>query len=163
LHLIVSGAHLAPGFDLTVNTIQADGFEISKCIEMLLASDSPVGIAKSIGIGVIGFAQAFARLRPDILLVLGDCFEMHAAALAALPFNIPIAHIHGGEVTQGAMDDVLRHSLTKLSYLHIVSTPEYARRVAQLGEEAWRITISGAPSLDNLRAMALPTREQPET
>ena len=97
---------------------------------MLLASDSPVGIAKSIGIGVIGFAQAFARLRPDILLVLGDRFEMHAAALAALPFNIPIAHIHGGEVTQGAMDDVLRHSLTKMSHLHFVSTPEYARRVA---------------------------------
>lgn len=163
LHLIVSGAHLAPGFGLTISTIQADGFEIGERIEMLLASDSPEGIAKSIGIGVIGFAQAFARFRPDILLVLGDRFEMYSAALAALPFNIPVAHIHGGEVTQGAMDDALRHSLTKLSHLHFVSTPEYARRVAQLGEEAWRITISGAPSLDNLRAMALPTREQLET
>ncbi|MBE3119316.1 MAG: UDP-N-acetylglucosamine 2-epimerase (hydrolyzing) [Candidatus Atribacteria bacterium] len=163
LHLIVSGAHLAPGFGLTVNTIQADGFEIGDRIEMLLASDSPEGIAKSTGIGVIGFAQAFARFRPDILLVLGDRFEMHAAALAALPFNIPVAHIHGGEVTQGAMDDALRHSLTKLSHLHFVSTPEYALRVAQLGEEGWRITVSGAPSLDNLLAMALPTREQLET
>jgi len=163
LHLIVSGAHLAPGFGLTVNTIQADGFEIGERIEMLLASDSPEGVAKSIGIGVIGFAQAYARFRPDILLVLGDRFEMHAAALATLPFNIPIAHIHGGEVTQGVMDDALRHSLTKLSHLHFVSTPEYAQRVAQLGEEAWRITVSGAPSLDNLRAMALPTREQLET
>jgi UDP-hydrolysing UDP-N-acetyl-D-glucosamine 2-epimerase len=163
LHLIVSGAHLAPGFGLTVNTIQADGFEIGERIEMLLVSDSPEGVAKSTGIGVIGFAQAFARLRPDILLVLGDRFEMHAAALAALPFNIPVAHIHGGEVTQGAMDDALRHSLTKLSHLHFVSTPEYARRVAQLGEEEWRITVSGAPSLDNLRLMTLPTREQLET
>ena len=162
LHLIVSGAHLAPGFGLTVNMIQADGFEIGERVEMLLTSDSPEGIAKSIGIGVIGFAQAFARFRPDILLVLGDRFEMHAAALAALPFNIPVAHIHGGEVTQGAMDDALRHSLTKLSHLHFVSTPEYARRVAQLGEEAWRITISGAPSLDNLRVLVLPTREQLE-
>jgi UDP-hydrolysing UDP-N-acetyl-D-glucosamine 2-epimerase len=97
------------------------------------------------------------------LLVLGDRFEMHAAALAALPFNIPVAHIHGGEITQGAMDDALRHSLTKLSHLHFVSTPEYAKRVAQLGEEPWRITVSGAPSLDNLRAMVLPTREQLET
>lgn len=163
LHLIVSGTHLAPGFGLTVNTIQADGFEIGERVEMLLASDSPEGIAKSIGLGVIGFAQAYARFRPDILLVLGDRFEMHAATLAALPFNIPVAHVHGGEVTQGAMDDALRHSLTKLGHLHFVSTPEYARRVAQLGEEAWRITVSGAPSLDNLRAMALPTREQLET
>ena len=133
---------------------------VSRCC---LASDSPEGISKSIGLGVIGFAQAFAHFRPDILLVLGDRFEMHAAALAALPFNIPVAHVHGGEVTQGAMDDALRHSLTKLSHLHFVSTAEYARRVAQLGEEAWRITVSGAPSLDNLRAMALPTREQLET
>lgn len=162
LHLMVSGAHLAPGFGLTINAIQADGFEINERIEMLLASDSPEGIAKSIGIGVMGFAQSFARFRPDILLVLGDRFEMYSAALAALPFNIPVAHIHGGEVTQGALDDALRHSLTKLSHLHFVSTTEYARRVAQLGEEAWRITVSGAPSLDNLHSMELPTREQLE-
>ncbi len=162
LHLIVAGAHLVPKFGLTVNAIQADGFEIAERVEMLLASDTPEGISKSMGIGVIGFAQAFARFRPDILLVLGDRFEMHAAALAALPFNIPVAHIHGGEVTQGAMDDALRHSITKLSHLHFVSTAEYARRVAQLGEEPWRITVSGAPSLDNLRAMTLPTRAQLE-
>lgn len=162
LHLIVSGAHLVPKFGLTVNAIQADGFEIGERIEMLLASDSPEGIGKSIGVGVMGFAQTYARFRPDILLVLGDRFEMHAAVLAAVPFNIPVAHIHGGELTQGAMDDAIRHSLTKLSHLHFVSTPEYARRVAQLGEEAWRITVSGAPSLDNLCAMTLPTREQLE-
>ncbi len=161
-HLIVSGAHLAPAFGSTINAIQADGFAIGERVEMLLASDSPEGISKSIGIGVIGFAQAFSHFRPDILLVLGDRFEMHAAALAALPFSIPVAHIHGGEVTQGAMDDALRHSLTKLSHLHFVSTPVYARRVAQLGEEPWRISVSGAPSLDNLRSMVLPTREQLE-
>jgi len=162
LHLIASGAHLAPGFGQTERSIRADGFEISERIEMLLASDSPEGIGKSIGLGVLGFAQSFGHFRPDILLVLGDRFEMYTAALAALPFNIPVAHIHGGEVTQGAMDDALRHSLTKLSHLHFVSTPEYARRVAQLGEEAWRITVSGAPSLDNLHLMTIPTREQLE-
>lgn len=162
LHLIVSGAHLAPAFGSTVNAIQADGFAIGERVEMLLASDSPEGIGKSIGLGVMGFAQAFSRSRPDILLALGDRFEMYAAALAALPFNIPVAHVHGGEVTQGAMDDALRHSLTKLSHLHFVSTPEYGRRVAQLGEEPWRITVSGAPSLDNLRSMVLPTCEQLE-
>lgn len=162
LHLIVSGAHLAPAFGSTINAIQADGFAIGERVEMLLASDSPEGIGKSIGLGVMGFAQAFSRSRPDILLALGDRFEMYAAALAALPFNIPVAHVHGGEVTQGAMDDALRHSLTKLSHLHFVSTPEYGRRVAQLGEEPWRITVSGAPSLDNLRSMVLPTCEQLE-
>lgn len=162
LYLYVSGAHLSPGFGLTVNMILADGFEIDERVEMLLASDTPEGIAKSLGLGLIGFAHAYARFRPDILLVLGDRFEMYTAALAALPFNIAVAHIHGGEVTKGAMDDALRHSLTKLSHLHFVSTPEYARRVAQLGEEEWRITVSGAPSLDNLNSMALPTREQLE-
>jgi UDP-hydrolysing UDP-N-acetyl-D-glucosamine 2-epimerase len=163
LHLIVSGTHPVPEYGHTYKKIQADGFEISDRIEMLLASDSPEGIAKSIGLGVIGFAQSFARFRPDILLVLGDRFEMYAAALATLPFNIPIAHIHGGEVTLGAIDDALRHSLTKLSHLHMVSMPEYGRRVAQLGEEPWRITVSGAPSLDNLLTMDLPTREKLET
>lgn len=162
LHLIVSGAHLVSAFGHTVAEIQADGFYIGERVEMLLASDSPEGIAKSMGMGVIGFAQAFARLQPDILMVLGDRFEMHAAALAALPFNIPIVHIHGGELTEGAMDDALRHSLTKLSHLHFASTPEYGRRVVQLGEEPWRVIVSGAPSLDNLHAMKFPTREQLE-
>jgi UDP-hydrolysing UDP-N-acetyl-D-glucosamine 2-epimerase len=162
LRLIVAGAHLVPQFGHTVDAIHADGFEIGDRIEMLLASDSPEGIAKSIGLGVIAFAQAFARFRPDILLLLGDRFEMHAAALAALPFKIPVAHVHGGELTEGAMDDALRHSLTKLSHLHFVSMPEYARRVTQMGEEAWRVTVAGAPSLDNLHAVAFPTREQLE-
>jgi UDP-hydrolysing UDP-N-acetyl-D-glucosamine 2-epimerase len=150
LHLIVAGMHLLPEFGSTVKAIEADGFEIAERIEMLLSSDSPTGIAQSMGMGTIGFAKAYTRLRPDILVVLGDRFEMHAAALAALPFKIPVAHIHGGELTQGAFDDCLRHSITKLSHLHFVATKEYSQRVLQLGEEPWRITVSGAPSLDNL-------------
>ena len=155
LQLIVSGMHLSPEFGMTVQAIEADGFAIGDRVEMLLSSDTPEGIAKSMGLGTIGFAQSYARCCPDILLVLGDRFEMHAAALAALPFKIPIAHIHGGELTQGAIDDALRHSITKLAHLHFVATEEYARRVIQLGEEPWRVTVSGAPSLDNLNEIQL--------
>jgi UDP-N-acetylglucosamine 2-epimerase (non-hydrolysing)/GDP/UDP-N,N'-diacetylbacillosamine 2-epimerase (hydrolysing) len=153
LHLIVTGTHLAPEFGLTVQAIEADGFEVSERVEMLLSSDTPEGIAKSMGLGTIGFAQLFARFCPDILVVLGDRFEMFAAALSALPFKLPVAHIHGGELTQGAIDDALRHSLTKLSHLHFVSTHEYARRVVQLGEEPSRVIVSGAPGLDNLHTV----------
>ncbi len=162
LHLIVAGTHLSPEFGLTVKTIEVDGFEINERVEMLLSSDSPEGIAKSMGLGTIGFAQVYARFRPDILLVLGDRFEMHAAALAALPFKIPLAHIHGGEITQGAFDDALRHSITKLSHVHFVATQESARRVIQMGEEPWRVVVSGAPSLDNLRSLRLLRSEELE-
>lgn len=162
LHLIVAGTHLSPEFGLTVKDIEADGFEINERVEMLLSSDSPEGIAKSMGLGTIGFAQVYARFRPDILLVLGDRFEMHAAALAALPFKIPLAHIHGGEITQGAFDDALRHSITKLSHVHFVATQESARRVIQMGEEPWRVVVSGAPSLDNLRSLRLLRSEELE-
>jgi len=151
LHLVVSGTHLSPEFGSTIREIEDEGIPVGDRVAMLLSSDSPEGIAKSMGLGVIGFAQSYAMNRPDILLVLGDRFEMHAAALAALPFKIPVAHIHGGEITEGAIDDALRHSITKLSHLHFVSTKEYAQRVMQLGEEPWRVTVSGAPSLDNLR------------
>lgn len=160
LHLIVSGMHLSPEFGHTVEMIKEDGFEIVDRVEMLLSSDTPEGVSKSMGLGTIGFAQAYARLSPDILVVLGDRFEMHAAALAALPFKIPVAHIHGGEVTQGAMDESLRHSITKLSHLHFVSTKEYAQRVIQLGEEPWRVVVSGAPSLDNLNNLKLLKRDE---
>lgn len=163
LHLIVSGMHLSPEFGLTVKAIESDGFKIDERLEMLLSSDSPEGIAKSIGLGVISFAQAYGRFRPDILVILGDSFEIYAAALAALPFKIPVAHIHGGEITFGAIDDALRHSMTKLSHLHFVSTKEYGRRVEQLGEEPWRITVSGAPSLDNIQAIRLLPLEELET
>lgn len=163
LHLIVAGMHLAPEFGLTVKAIEADGFEVQERIEMLLSSDTPEGLAKSMGVGLIGFSQAYARAKPDLLVVVGDRFEMHAAALAALPFTIPVAHVHGGELTAGAIDDALRHSLTKLSHLHFVATEVYARRVLQMGEEPWRVVVSGAPSLDTLRAMTLLDRQGLET
>lgn len=150
LLLMVAGMHLSQEFGLTISAIEMDGFEIAARVEIPYLSDTPEGIARSMGVAVAGYAESLARLRPDILVVLGDRFEMYAAALAALPFKIPIAHIHGGELTEGAIDDALRHSLTKLSHLHFVATEEYARRVIQLGEEPWRVTVTGAPSLDNL-------------
>ncbi|MBI4635715.1 MAG: UDP-N-acetylglucosamine 2-epimerase (hydrolyzing) [Candidatus Rokubacteria bacterium] len=157
--VIVTGAHLSPEFGLTVREIEADGFGIGDRVEMLLSSDSPEGIAKSLGLGAIGFAQVFGRFRPDILLVLGDRFEMLAAVGAALPFKIPVAHIHGGESTEGAIDESIRHAVTKMSHLHFVSTEHYARRVMQMGEEPWRVVVSGAPSLDGLRGFEPLSRE----
>jgi UDP-hydrolysing UDP-N-acetyl-D-glucosamine 2-epimerase len=162
LQLIVSGSHLSAEFGFTVRAIEKDGFEIAERVEMLLSSDSPEATAKSMGLGLLGFGQVFSRTHPDLLLALGDRFEMHAAVLAALPFRIPVAHIHGGEITLGAFDDALRHSMTKLSHLHFVSTAEHGRRVIQLGEEPWRVTVSGAPSLDNLRTVTLLTRDEVE-
>lgn len=160
LRLFVTGMHLAPGFGQTVKTIETDGFTIQDRVDMLLASDTPEGISKSMGLGVLGFAQTYSRWKPDILVVLGDRFEMHAAALAALPFRIPVAHIHGGELTFGAIDDSLRHSMTKLSHLHFVATEEYAHRIVQLGEEPWRITVCGGLSLDNLKELDLMPLEE---
>jgi UDP-N-acetylglucosamine 2-epimerase (non-hydrolysing)/GDP/UDP-N,N'-diacetylbacillosamine 2-epimerase (hydrolysing) len=160
--MFVAGTHLAPAHGSTVRQIEADGFPVTERVEMLLASDTPESIAKSIGLGLMGFSQAFARSRPDILLVLGDRYEMYSAVLAALPFRMVVAHIHGGEVTEGAIDDALRHSMTKLSHIHFVSTETYARRIEQLGEEPWRITISGAPALDNMASMDFLSVEQLE-
>lgn len=159
---MISGMHLSPEFGLTVTAIEADGVEIGERIEMLLSSDTPEAIAKSMGLGVIGFAQSYGRFRPDMLVVSGDRFEMHAAALAALPFKIPVAHIEGGDLTEGAIDDALRHCITKLSHLHFVSTEAYARRVVQLGEEPWRVTVSGAPSLDHLNSFTRSTKDELE-
>lgn len=160
LSLFVTGMHLCPEFGMTIETIEEDGYHIAERVDCLLSSDSPEGVALSTGLGVQGFGRAFQRTRPDLLVVLGDRFEMHAAALAALPFNIPIVHIHGGELTRGAIDESLRHSLTKLSHLHFVTTEEYRQRVIQLGEEPWRVTTCGAPSLDNLQQLSFLTAEQ---
>ncbi len=160
LHLIAGGMHLSPEFGLTAREIEEDGFTISERVEMLLSSDTPEGVSKSMGLGLIGFAQAYGRFQPDLLLAVGDRFEMAAAVMAALPFKIPVAHVHGGEISQGAMDDALRHAMTKLSHLHFVSTPEYGRRVMQMGEEPWRVIVSGAPSLDNLRSIRLLSKDQ---
>lgn len=155
LHLIAAGMHLSPEFGSTYKIIEEDGFEINDRVEMSLSSDSPEGISKSIGLGVIGFAQSYARFRPDLLMVLGDRFEMLAAAVGAQPFNIPLVHIHGGERTEGAVDEAFRHAITKMSHLHMVSTEEYRQRIIQLGEAPWRITVSGAPALDNIFATTL--------
>lgn len=159
LRLIASGMHLAPEFGHTVDAIVEEGFEVAERVEMLVSSDTAEGVAKSVGLGVIGFSQSFARSRPDVLLLLGDRFEMYAAAIAALPFRIPIAHIHGGEVTEGAIDDAIRHSITKLSHLHFTSTQAYADRIIRMGEEPWRVSVSGAPSLDNLAGIEVLGRE----
>ncbi len=163
LYLIVAGMHLSPEFGLTVKAIKADGFEIGERVEMLLSSDTPEGIVKSMGLGTIGFGQAYARFGPDILLVLGDRFEMHAAVVAALPFRIPVAHIAGGEITEGAVDDLIRHSITKMSHLHFVSIEAYASRLMQMGEEPWRIHVTGSPSLDHFKSLnplAIPELEK---
>tara|TARA_B100001250_G_C19695774_1_gene742450 strand:+ start:16 stop:1179 length:1164 start_codon:yes stop_codon:yes gene_type:complete len=157
LVLYVTGMHLSSEYGLTDGEITDDGFSIAKRIEILDKSNSPTGIAKSISNGVLKFSKIYSQSQPDFLLVMGDRFEMYAATIAAIPFNIPIAHIHGGEVSFGAFDDVIRHSITKLSHLHFVSTEEYYKRVIQLGEEPWRVTISGAPALDNLNNFSLLT------
>lgn len=153
LRLLVTGMHLSSRFGMTVKAIEADGFEVAERVKMLSNSDDPAAIAKSMARGTAGFAEVFTRSCPDILVVLGDRFEMHAAALAALPFKIPVAHIHGGELTEGAIDDAFRHSMTKLSHLHFAATQEYGRRLVQMGEEPWRVTVSGAPSLDNIASV----------
>jgi len=158
LQLLVSGSHLSERFGLSVRTIDADGFDIAARIAILEDTDDAEAVTRAMARGVAGFGEALSRQRPDMLVVLGDRFEMHAAAVAVLPFRVPVAHIHGGELTIGAFDDALRHSMTKLSHLHFVSTEAYARRVVQLGEEPWRVTLSGAPSLDNLCAAQLQDR-----
>ena len=150
LDLVVAGMHLAPEFGLTVREVEAAGFDIVERVEMLMASDTPEGTAKSIGLGLIGFGHLFTRWRPDILLIMGDRFEMFAAAAAALPFGLPIGHIHGGETSEGAIDEAFRHAITKMAHLHFTSTEAYRRRVIQLGEHPDRVVTCGAPALDNL-------------
>lgn len=162
LLLFVAGAHLLPDHGDTLGQIRQDGFVPADLIRMHVAGDSRDAIAQSVGLGVLGFTQCFQRHRPDLLMVLGDRYEMHAAATAAMLLDIPIAHVHGGEVTIGAFDDALRHSITKLSHLHFVSTTDHGRRVRQLGEEPWRVIVSGAPGLDSVRMFRRLTLNQLE-
>lgn len=158
LQLFVGGTHLSPAHGMTVRDIERDGFPIAERIELLISSSSAEGIATSMGLGMIGFARAFARSRPDVLLVLGDRFEMFAAAAAAAPLRIPVAHVHGGESSTGALDEAFRHAITKLSHLHFASTETYANRIVQMGESPWRVLVSGAPALDGLRELTPPDR-----
>jgi len=155
LRLYVTGAHLSPEFGLTVREIEDEGFPIAERIEITLSSETPEGVSKAMGLGLIGFAQVFTRETPDLLVIMGDRYEMVAATLAAAPFNIPIAHLHGGELSEGAIDEVFRHAITKMSHLHFASTERYARRIVGLGEQPDRVVHCGALSLDNLRALEL--------
>ena len=151
LQLLVSGMHLSPEFGQTYQQIERDGFYIDEKVEILLSSDSAVGTAKSMGLGVLGFADGLARLKPDVLVILGDRFEALAAAQTAMILRIPVIHLHGGEITEGAYDDAIRHAITKLSYLHGTSTEAYRQRVIQLGEAPERVKNIGAIGLDHLK------------
>ncbi len=155
LQITVTGMHLSPEFGLTYKIIEKDNFIINEKVEMLLASDTPVGIAKSIGLATIGFADALERLKPDILVILGDRYEILAAAQAAMIARIPIAHLHGGEATEGLIDEAIRHSITKMSHLHFVSAEPYRQRVIQLGENPESVLNLGAPGLDNITRLNL--------
>ncbi len=162
LQIIATGMHLSPEFGLTYRQIEEDGFKINKKIEMLLSSDTPVGISKSMGLGMIGFAEAYDELKPDILVLLGDRFEIFCAAGAACVSRIPIGHIHGGETTRGAVDEAFRHSITKMSHLHFTATDEYRKRVIQLGESPDRVFNVGALGIENIRKLPLLSREDLE-
>lgn len=151
LRLYVGGSHLSERFGSTVREIEADGFPIAERVDFLLPEDTPLAVAQSIGRGVSAFAEAFVRSSVDVIVLLGDRFEMLAAGIAALPLGVPLAHIHGGERTEGLIDEAIRHSLTKLSHLHFASTPEHARRIIQLGEQPDRVLVTGAPGLDAIR------------
>ncbi len=160
LLLVVTGMHLSPEFGLTYKEIEQDGFVITERNEMILSSDTPNGIAKSTGLGMIGFADIFTRIVPDMVVILGDRYEAFAAATVAMIHRIPISHIHGGELTLGAVDDVIRHSITKMSTLHFTSTEEYRRRVIQLGEDPKRVFNVGSLGVENIKTQKLMNREE---
>lgn len=159
LQLVVTGMHLSPEFGLTYKEIERDGFKIDRKVEMLLSSDTADGIVKSIGLGVIGFGNALRELQPDLLIVLGDRFEILSVAEAALIFKIPVAHIHGGELTEGAYDDSIRHCITKMSHLHFASTETYRHRIIQLGENPNHVFNVGAIGLQSIKNLKLLSRQ----
>jgi len=158
LQVAVTGAHLEPKFGMTVDQIEADGFAIDARIPMHLQDSSPLSVSRSMAAGLAGIAEVLDSLRPDILVLLGDRFEVHAAATAAMVARIPIAHIHGGEATEGAIDEAIRHAITKMAHLHFVSAAAYRDRVVQLGEAPDRVFVVGAAGLDNLERIELPDR-----
>ena len=162
LQLIATGMHLSPEFGMTVEAIEEDGFKIDRKVEMLLSSDTAVGVTKSMGLGMIGFADALAELKPDLMMVLGDRYEIFAVAASAMIARIPIAHLHGGETTEGAFDEAIRHSITKISHLHFVAAEEYRRRVIQLGELPEHVFNVGGLGIDNILRLKLLTRDELE-
>lgn len=162
LQIIVTGMHLSPEFGLTYREIISDGFTINAKVEMLMSSDTPIGIGKSIGLGVIGFVDALSNLQPDILVILGDRFEILAVAQAALVLKIPVAHIGGGDTTIGAIDEAMRHSITKMSHLHFTTNKLATKRIRQLGENPEYIFNVGSPGIDQIKRLKLLTREELE-
>ena len=162
LQVIATGMHLSPEFGLTYREIEKDGFKIDRKVEMLTSSDTSVGIAKSMGLGLIGFADALNELRPDLIVVLGDRFEIFAAVAAALVARIPVAHLHGGEATEGLIDEAIRHSITKMSHLHFVAAEEYRQRVIKLGEQPERVFLVGGLGIDNIKRLQLFDRAELE-
>src|SRR6185369_15769086 len=163
LRIIAMGSHLSPEFGRTIQEIEKDGFAIDARIECLLSSDTDVGMAKTIGVAALSLADTLGQMRPDLLLLIADRYEMLAPASVALALRIPVAHIEGGEISEGAIDDAVRNALTKMSHLHFTSTLRARERVIAMGEEEWRVHRAGAPSLDQLRRNKLFTREQLES
>jgi GDP/UDP-N,N'-diacetylbacillosamine 2-epimerase (hydrolysing) len=159
LQIVATGMHLSPEFGLTYRELEKDGFIIDRKVEMLLSSDTATGVSKSIGLGIIGLGEALAQLHPDLVLVLGDRFEIFAAATAAQIARIPVAHAHGGEATEGLIDEALRHSITKMSHLHFVAAEEYRRRVIQLGEQPNYVFLVGGLGIDNIKRLKLLDRD----
>jgi len=160
LQLVVTGMHLSSEFDLTYRQIEEDGFNIDRKVEMLISNDSNSALTKSMGMGLIGFADCFAELKPNLLIILGDRFEMFSAAAAATVAKIPIAHIHGGETTEGAFDEAFRHSITKMAHLHFTTTEIYRKRVIQLGESPSKVYNVGAPGIENIKKLPLFSLEE---
>lgn len=160
--IVVTGAHLSPEFGLTYKEILSDGYKIDKKIEILLSSDTSSSITKSMGLAMIGFADYFEEQQPDALLVLGDRYETLAVCCAAMNARIPIIHLYGGETTEGAVDEAIRHAITKLSYLHLTSTDEYRRRVIQLGEDPKRVYTVGSLGIENILSRKLMSKEELE-
>jgi GDP/UDP-N,N'-diacetylbacillosamine 2-epimerase (hydrolysing) len=160
LSICVTGMHLSPEFGLTYKKILEDGFIIHEKVETLLSSDTTVGISKSIGLGIISFSEVFERLNPDLILVLGDRYEIFAACTAAMISRIPIAHCHGGESTEGLIDEAIRHSITKMSQIHFVSTEDYRNRVIQLGEQPKNVFNVGALGIENVNKLKLLTKSE---
>jgi UDP-hydrolysing UDP-N-acetyl-D-glucosamine 2-epimerase len=160
VRLVVTGAHLSPEFGLTVDEIEDDGFVVAERVEMLLSSDSPVGITTSLGVATTGFGGALDRVRPDVVLVLGDRYELLAVAQAALIARIPVVHLSGGDITEGAIDDAIRHAITKMSHLHLAFNAEAAGRIRQMGEDPARVLVTGNPGLDDLVATPVGSREE---
>lgn len=163
LQIIATNMHLSPEFGLTYKEIEAAGFTISKKVYMLLSSDTPNATAKTVGLGFIGFADAYDDLKPDMVMVLGDRYEIISAVATALFYKIPVAHLHGGEITEGAYDDCIRHSITKMSHLHFTSTEEYRKRVIQLGEDPKRVFNIGAPGIENIKNVPLMSKKELES